>query len=326
MPSHYDTLKVTRQATTEDIKRAWKRLSFLHHPDRFPEGERQAQTEIIKAINEAWRVLGDPTLRARYDRQLDEQRQAERQRADSQYDQRFWEQQRRTEQEYADFWKRVEAMWEDEYQLQKRKEAYFRERRREDFKNDLAEKSEAVKTFISDSQIVDKSKTALRRLFRLALVAGAFVVAAIAIALINEARKGISQSQVYASKPPAPTHAELVAEFYQQVQSNVAQVNPTLPKPASKGVTLEALEAQGDTLTYVFSVNTAFSKGYSEARLRQNLLDAFQSGNLKKVCAMGDVEPGVPADFHFAYRYQYLDRTVTVSLPFTQACPGAKVY
>lgn len=326
MHSHYDTLKVSRHATTEEIKRAWKRLCFLHHPDRFAEDERQKQTEIIKAINEAWRVLGDATLRARYDSELDARQQAERQTADRHYDQRFWEQQKRTEQEYADFWKRVEALWEDEYQLQKRKEAYFRERRREDFKNDLAEKSEAVKTFINDSQIVDKSKSALRRLFKLALVAGAFVVAAIAIALINEAYKGISRSQVYASTPAPTTHEALVAEFYQMVQNNVTQVNQTLPKPASKGVTLEALEAKDNTLSYVFSVNTVSGKGYSEARLRENLLNAFAKGNLKKVCAMGDTAPGVPADFHFAYRYQYLDRTVTVSLPFTEACPGAQTY
>jgi curved DNA-binding protein CbpA len=322
MHSHYDTLKVARQATTEEIKRAWKRMSFLHHPDRFPEAERQKQTDIIKAINEAWRVLGDAESRQRYDRWLDEQQAADTQstRQDRQ------EQEKRTEQEYADFWRHVETMWENEYQLQKRKEAYFRERRREDFKQDMAEKSAAVKSFIHESQIVDKSKSALRRLFKLALVAGAFVIAAIVIAMIHEATKGISQSQVYAASNSAPTREAQAAEFYQDVNKNITQVNQTLPKPASKGVTLESLEVQASTLTYVFSVNTAFSKGFSEAKLRQNLLDAFDHGNLKKVCEMGNSQPGVPADFHFAYRYQYRDRTITVSLPFSEACPAAYTY
>jgi hypothetical protein len=51
---------------------------------------------------------------------------------------------------------------------------------------------------------------------------------------------------------------------------------------------------QANTLTYVFTVNTVSSRGFSEAKLKQNLLDAFDHDNLKKVCDMGNSQPGWP--------------------------------
>ncbi|MFK3660227.1 J domain-containing protein [Scandinavium sp. NPDC088450] len=327
MHSHYDTLKVTRHATTEELKRAWKRLSFLNHPDRFPEDKRQAQTEIIKAINEAWRILGDSEARKRYDQWLDQQQATERQTAGAQYDSAWWEQQKRTEQEYAEFWRQVESLWEEEYQLQKRKEQWFKERRREDLRNDIAEKSAAVKSFIAETRVVDRGKTLVRRLVKIALGIGGLILAGGAVGIINEAMKGASQSQATSYvAPAAPTREENLATFYQGMKDYIAQANQQLPKTASKGVTLDALQAEDHTLMYIFTVNASFSKGYSKARLRQNLLDAFDHGNLKKVCSLGDAKPGVPEDFQFAYRYHYRDQTVTVSLPFSEACPAANLF
>jgi hypothetical protein len=57
-------------------------------------------------------------------------------------------------------------------------------------------------------------------------------------------------------------------------------------------VTLEALEIQTSTLAYVFTVDTVSSKGFSEAKLKHNLLDAFDHSNLKKVCNMDNSLPG----------------------------------
>jgi hypothetical protein len=45
-------------------------------------------------------------------------------------------------------------------------------------------------------------------------------------------------------------------------------------------------------------------------------LKVARQAAMKEVCEMGSNQPGMPADFHFAYRYQYRDKTVTVSLPF----------
>ena len=70
LPStHYDTLKVSRDAPIEVIQAAYRSLARKYHPDRHggSSPEREAQ---MKAINAAYEVLSDSTKRAEYDRWL----------------------------------------------------------------------------------------------------------------------------------------------------------------------------------------------------------------------------------------------------------------
>ncbi|MBQ9239505.1 MAG: DnaJ domain-containing protein [Treponema sp.] len=62
----YETLGISRSATADDIKKAYRNLAFKYHPDRNP-GDRAAE-EKFKAINAAYDVLGDATKKAQYDR------------------------------------------------------------------------------------------------------------------------------------------------------------------------------------------------------------------------------------------------------------------
>lgn len=63
---HYATLGLTASATDADIKRAYKRLTRLHHPDKA--GTTQANTsELLTAIRAAYAVLSDPVARKQYD-------------------------------------------------------------------------------------------------------------------------------------------------------------------------------------------------------------------------------------------------------------------
>lgn len=66
MADHYELLGVSRDASTEDIKRAYRRLARQHHPDVNP-GDAAAETRF-KEITVAYEVLSDPQRRARYDR------------------------------------------------------------------------------------------------------------------------------------------------------------------------------------------------------------------------------------------------------------------
>ena len=61
---YYKTLGVPKNATTDDIKKAYRKLARQHHPDvnRKPEAEKK-----FKEINEANEVLSDPEKRKRYD-------------------------------------------------------------------------------------------------------------------------------------------------------------------------------------------------------------------------------------------------------------------
>jgi len=62
---YYDTLGIPRDATTEQIKKAFRQMALKFHPDRNPAKE---ATETFKAAAEAYEVLSDPEKRARYDR------------------------------------------------------------------------------------------------------------------------------------------------------------------------------------------------------------------------------------------------------------------
>lgn len=65
----YRVLEVDRGASTEEIKRAYRRLALRVHPDHNP-GDREAE-DRFKAINEAYEVLGDPTRRRLFDLGMD---------------------------------------------------------------------------------------------------------------------------------------------------------------------------------------------------------------------------------------------------------------
>ena len=71
MRTHYDNLKVARNAPPEIIRAAYKVLSQKYHPDKY-EGSRESAERIMKIINAAYSVLSDPAKRKDYDDFLEE--------------------------------------------------------------------------------------------------------------------------------------------------------------------------------------------------------------------------------------------------------------
>lgn len=61
---YYDILGVARDASSEDIKRAFRKMARKYHPDVSREQDAEAS---MKAVNEAYAVLSDPEKRAAYD-------------------------------------------------------------------------------------------------------------------------------------------------------------------------------------------------------------------------------------------------------------------
>ena len=69
MKNYYVVLGVSADATTKEIKQAYRHLAKEYHPDRHPEKNAEAEARI-KEINEAYEVLSKPDTRRRHDMML----------------------------------------------------------------------------------------------------------------------------------------------------------------------------------------------------------------------------------------------------------------
>jgi molecular chaperone DnaJ len=63
---YYEVLGVSRTATDQELKAAYRKQALQHHPDRNP-GNAESE-ERFKACSEAYQILSDPQKRAAYDR------------------------------------------------------------------------------------------------------------------------------------------------------------------------------------------------------------------------------------------------------------------
>ncbi|KAG6764772.1 hypothetical protein POTOM_032258 [Populus tomentosa] len=63
---YYNVLKLNRNATEDDMKKAYKRLAMKWHPDKNPVNKKEAEAKF-KLISEAYDVLSDPNKRQIYD-------------------------------------------------------------------------------------------------------------------------------------------------------------------------------------------------------------------------------------------------------------------
>jgi len=62
MKNYYEILGVSKEATPEEIKKSYRKLSLQYHPDKNPTGE-----EKFKEISEAYGILSNPDKKAKYD-------------------------------------------------------------------------------------------------------------------------------------------------------------------------------------------------------------------------------------------------------------------
>lgn len=64
---YYEVLGLSREASADQIKSAYRKAALKHHPDRNPENKSEA-SEMFRRATEAYSVLSDPQKRSIYDR------------------------------------------------------------------------------------------------------------------------------------------------------------------------------------------------------------------------------------------------------------------
>ena len=68
--AHYRRLGVSSNASPDEIRAAYRNAARRFHPDARAARGASGSDDEMAAVNEAWRVLSDPVLRARYDAEL----------------------------------------------------------------------------------------------------------------------------------------------------------------------------------------------------------------------------------------------------------------
>ena len=65
---YYEVLGIAKDASDQDITKAYRKLAMKHHPDRNTDGDAKVSEEKFKEAKEAYEVLSDASKRAAYDR------------------------------------------------------------------------------------------------------------------------------------------------------------------------------------------------------------------------------------------------------------------
>lgn len=64
---YYEVLGISKSASADDVKKAYRNLALKYHPDRVPAEKKKEAEERFKEISEAYEVLIDPQKKATYD-------------------------------------------------------------------------------------------------------------------------------------------------------------------------------------------------------------------------------------------------------------------
>ena len=64
---YYEVLGLSKNASADDVKKAYRNLALKYHPDRVPAEKKKESEEKFKEVSEAYEVLIDPQKKANYD-------------------------------------------------------------------------------------------------------------------------------------------------------------------------------------------------------------------------------------------------------------------
>ena len=118
----YKVLGITKDAAINDIKKAYRKLAQVHHPDKAKGPDKQLHEALFREIAEAYEILSDSNQRQEYDdRRMDKSNQ-------KRYEQDIYKQQQEYQRQYQ---QQQEKYQEYQRYMQKQYEAYEQQQRQQ---------------------------------------------------------------------------------------------------------------------------------------------------------------------------------------------------
>lgn len=144
---YYELLEVPKDASFEELKRSYRNLSKIHHPDmneHLPEQERNQKAEQFKKISEGYQILNNWKTRREYDYYYEQQKQQFSSQKEQESTLR-WEPQtskakkqkeKAQEETPRTSWQQWKQQWDIHYQAVKKEERRYSLRKRHEKKDD----------------------------------------------------------------------------------------------------------------------------------------------------------------------------------------------
>lgn len=311
--THYDNLKVSRTATKAEIKQAYRKLCHKHHPDKYPEKDREKQNRILQLINTAYKILSDDTERRKHDEWIAHRELCERNAKAAEAEKNSHSQQNartRAEQEAkakAEAEQRAKAKAEQEAKARAERERQMRERQRQEQERRNREAREAraraeaqaeqeARERYAQMKAKEKAEKKRRIIIDLCVTAAIFLFAVIMIKVTDKSSPDASVTSRAQTKPP--------------IDNYVYNINKISPLTISYYI-----ENRNSGVLTIDIYYDGHADSFNRQQAKRNL-----NGILRGTYTCNAISAETPKQIKYIYHFLKGGNRIYMTVPFGYAC------